>query len=183
VLATERIGKGPLRTGLFESLHRWGALDEDERARVARLAEESARSLAFARSVADRFPKGAGCLAAVVACLAVWSAFLWEPEVRDMVRGGVTLAAGLGAGAAVSHGLMRRRARRWTREILIPEGRREGIDFGRFVAVLEDLPPPGPRMFGELDDLREQSSAIRAELAASGLIEAGEASPQTASRG
>jgi hypothetical protein len=164
VRAVEQLRPGNLRKGLMNDLLRWGQLDERQRATLVRDADESARSLQFARSVATRLPSGAGCLVASLLCLAVWSAFLWAPAVRNLLWGGVTVFAGAVAGASVWQAILGRRVRRWTREILVPESQKAGVDLRRFLAVLGDVPAPGPHCVDELRDLKGQERTIREEL-------------------
>jgi hypothetical protein len=171
VQSVEQLRPGGLRTGLMNDLLRWGQMDDKQRTALARDADESARSLQFAKSVATRFPGNAGCLVAALASLAVWSAFLWAPAVRNLLWGGVTVFAGAAAGAAVWRAILRRRVHRWTQEVLVPESQKAGVDLRRFMTVLGDLPAPGPHNADELRDLKEQDETIRAELRNLGAVD------------
>jgi hypothetical protein len=164
VRSVEQLRPGGLRSGLMNDLLRWGQLDGGRRAALVKEADDSARSLQFATSVATRLPGGAGCLVGALLCLAVWSLFLWAPAVRNLLWGGVTVFAGAAVGALVWQAILARRVRRWTREVLVPESRKAGVDLRSFVAVLGDLPAPGPHGVDELRGLKEQEGAIREEL-------------------
>jgi hypothetical protein len=137
---------------------------------VAETAGESARALDFAATVVKRLPTSWGCLAGALVSLGVWSAFFWAPAVRELAWSVIIGLAGLAAGAAVFQLLQSHRVRRWTREVLIPEGEKADLDFDRFATVLRDLPPPGPYNQDELRRLREDSAPILQELAACGKI-------------
>jgi hypothetical protein len=173
VQAVEQLRLGPLRARLMKELRRWDCLDDGQREELARTARESARALAFADSVANRFPRSAGCLPALLACIAVWSAFLWAPAVRSLPGGILTGFAGLAAGAAVVQLLLTRGVRGWANDVLIPEGRNAGIDFGQLLVLIEDLPPPGPNSRDGLTVLKEYAATIREELVAAGEVAKG----------
>jgi hypothetical protein len=158
---------GALSRRLKDDLLRWGRLDEGQREALVRVIDESARAMQFARSIDSRVQSTAGCLIALLACLAVWTASLWVPAVGGVGLWWGVAFAGLMAGVAVHQLVLDRRVRRWTHEVLVPEGRKSGIDFHQFVAILDDLPPPGPRSDGALRHLQEQATTIRKELSAS----------------
>jgi hypothetical protein len=168
--SVEQLRLGPLRAGLLEQLHHWDRLGDRERSAVVETAGGSARALEFAATVVKRLPTSWGCLVGAVVSLGVWSAFFWAPAVRELAWGVVTGLAGLAAGAAVFQLLQSSRIRRWTREVLIPEGEKADLDYESFARVLRDLPPPGPYNQDELRRLREDSAAILQELAACGKI-------------
>jgi hypothetical protein len=84
--------------------------------------------------------------------------------VRNLLWGGVTVFAGAAAGAWVWQAILGRRVRRWTRETLVPESQKAGVDLRRFLAVLGDLPAPGPHCVDELRHLKGQEGTIREEL-------------------
>jgi len=165
VRSIEQLRPGGLRRGLMNDLLRWGQMDERQRVSLARDADQSACSLQFARSVATRLPNAAGgCVLALPICLVVWSALLWAPAVRNLLWGGVTLFAGAVAGAFVWQAILSRRVQRWTREVLVPESQQAGVDLRRFIAVLGELPAPGPHNVDEMRHLKEQEGTIREEL-------------------
>jgi hypothetical protein len=169
--SVEQLMPGGLRKGLMDDLLRWGQINERQRATLVRDADRSAHALQFARSVATRLPKAAGCLVGSLISLAVWSAFLWAPAVRDLQWGALTLLAGAAAGAATWHAILRRRVLRWTKEVLVPESQKAGVDLRQFIAVLGDLPAPGPHSVHELRDLKEQEGTIRQELKRLGEVD------------
>jgi hypothetical protein len=70
------------------------------------------------------------------------------------------------AGAAVYQLISDRRVRRWTHEVLIPEGRKSGINFHQLAAILEDLPLPSSRSDDAFRLLQEHAETIRKELSA-----------------
>jgi hypothetical protein len=73
--------EGPLSKRLRDELRRWDKLDEGQREALVYTIDESARVLRFAQSMAPRVPSNAGCIATLLACLAVWTAFLWLPQL------------------------------------------------------------------------------------------------------
>lgn len=167
----DELRPGPLRLRLRDDLRRWGGLDEGRREDLVRTVDESARAMRFTRSMAAKIPMGAGCLSGLLACFAVWGAsfgiLAWE-EVGLLWGIGLGLA-GLCAGAAAYQFVQGHRVRRWTRDVLIPESRKSGVDFRRVIDILDDLPPPGPRSHDSLHPLQEQARTIREELASFGV--------------
>jgi hypothetical protein len=124
----------------------------------------------FARAVAASFPGAAGCLQALLVAVAVWSAFLWAPAVRALLPGVATVIVGLGCGGAVLGLLQARRTRQWVRGVLIPEGEKAGIDFGRFLALLQT--PPGANLSSvPFRDMQLHTRTIRVQLATSGKLQ------------
>jgi len=168
--SVEQLRPGRLRTQLQDGLRRWGQLSEEQRTELLHTVTESARALQFAESVAGRLPGPAGCLVACIACIAVWSAFFWTTAGRHLLSSVALVFAGFVAGAVVFQQIFSRRVRRWAKEVLIPEGEMAGIDFRRFVAILDDLSDPSPRVRGELDGLKENAAAIMKELVATGKV-------------
>jgi cytochrome c biogenesis DsbD-like protein len=166
--SAEQLRLGPLRTRLMKELRQWDRLEEKRRTDLAHTAHEAARALRFLQSRAGQLPGSAGCLWGLLVCVSVWSAFLWAPAVRTLLGGALTVFAGLVAGTGVLQLLDSRRVKQWTREVFIPEGEKEGIDFGQLVAVLDDLPPPSPHGHDELHRWREHAGEVLEELAASG---------------
>jgi hypothetical protein len=164
VQSLEQLRHGEIRRGLMNDLLSWGQMDERQRAELVKDAEASARSLQLAKVVAKRLPRTAGCGLAALACLAVWSAIVWAPALRNLLWGGAIVLAGAMLGAAIWRTVLSGRVRRWTREVLAPEARRAGIDWQRFVAVLHDLPAPNPHSLDELRDLKDHEGIIRDEL-------------------
>ena len=162
----DELRPGALSTKLRADLLRWDGLDEGRREELVRVVDESARTMRFARSISPRIPSSAGCLIALVACLAVWTACLLVPDFgAEGLWWNVGVAfAGPMAGCAVHQFVLARRVRRWTHDVLVPEGRKSGIDFRHFVALLDELPPPGPRSDDVLRPLLEQAMTIRKEL-------------------
>jgi hypothetical protein len=171
VQSVEQLRPGSRRNGLMNDLLRWGQLNDEGRTALVKDAGESARSLQFARSVATQLPGSTGCLVAVLICLAVWSAFLWAPAVRNLLWGGVTVAAGAMVGTWVWQVILSRRMRRWTTEVLVPESQKAGVDLRRFIAVLGDLPAPGPHRVDELGNLKAHEGTIRDELKKLGEVD------------
>jgi hypothetical protein len=166
--SAEQLRLGSLRTRLMNELRQWEGLEKGRRTELARTADEAARALGFIRSRVGQLPASAGCLLGLLVCVGAWSAFLWAPAVRTLVGGTLTVFAGLLAGTGVLQLLESRRVKRWTREVFIPEGEKEEIDFGQLVAVLDDLPPPSPHGHDELHRWREHAGAVLEELAAFG---------------
>jgi hypothetical protein len=162
----DQLRAGRLRAGLKADLLRWDRLDERQRADLAQKADELARAMRFAGSIAPQIPSRGGCVTAVFVCLAVWTGFLWVPALAgDGLWWGAGVAvAGLLAGAAVHQLVLDRQVRRWTHAVLVPEGRKSGVDFDQFLAILDDLPPLGPRSQDTLGRLQEQAASIRKEL-------------------
>jgi hypothetical protein len=163
----DHLWPGPLKTRLMMDLQAWDKLEEPRRETVARETTESARASAFARSIAPKIPSSAGCAVGISTCLAIWVGLLWIPLFFDggwVAVGGVALA-GLLIGARVYQVVLERQIRRWTHEVLIPEGWATGINFPRLAAMLEDLPPPGPRSRDSLCPLQEHAPTLRKELA------------------
>jgi serine/threonine protein kinase len=76
---------------------------------------------------------------------------------------------GLGICGLVYQLLATRRVRAWTQDVLIPEGEKAGIEFGRFISVLEDVPPLSPYFHSELHALKEHTATIAKVLAERGL--------------
>jgi hypothetical protein len=168
IRSLDEFREGPLSKRLRDELRRWDELDEGQREALVYTIDQSARVLRFAQSMAPRVPSAAGCIATPLACLAVWTAFLWLPQLGlGALWQGVGVAfAGLAAGGAVHQLLLERRVSRWIHEVLVPEGQEAGIDFHHFIAFLDDLPTPGPRSDDVLRQWGEQSRMIRNELSA-----------------
>ncbi len=164
----EQLRPGPLRTELQEALRQWGQLSEEQRTELRHTATESVRALHFAESVASQLPGPVGCLPACLACLAVWSAFLWTSAGRRLLWSVALVFAGFAAGAVVLQHLFNRRVRRWTREVLIPEGETWGVDFGRLIAILKDLADSSYRARDELDGWRANARTLIKGLVAAG---------------
>jgi hypothetical protein len=68
----------------------------------------------------------------------------------------------------VFHFLANRRVRQWTKEVLIPEAERSGIDLAQLITVLKDLPPATPHSYDELGPLQNHTATILEAIAASG---------------
>lgn len=168
--SVEQLNQGRLRTEWLDQLKRWDQLAEVQRTNLAQISRETAEALRFARSMAGQLSSAVGCLPASLACLTVWSAFFWAPAVRNLFFGAVTVFIGLAAGTVVNQLFISRRVQRWVKEVLIPEGEISGINFARFITVLEDLPPPSPHRHNELTGLKENAAVILRVLAASGKI-------------
>jgi hypothetical protein len=164
----EQLTPGRLRTGLREALGRWPQLDEVRQERFLERVKGCAEAARFARSMAGRYTTGAaGCLAAVLVCLGVWSGCTWVFGSRLSTMGWVAVvAAGLMAGGMAAQFLWGGRDRRWVKEVLAPEARRSGISLGWLIVVLEDG-PPSHLVPDELGPLRGLKPAVRAELAPS----------------
>src|SRR5262249_34415260 len=130
--AAEALGllrPGRIRDGVVQGLHEWDQLDEPQRTALAKTATDTADILRFGSTMAGQIPGSTGCLTGMLGCLAVWSAFFWMPAARELLLGVVIGLAGLAAGAGISHVLRSRWTRRWTTEVLIPEGEKARIDF------------------------------------------------------
>ncbi len=173
-LSVESLRSGKLRDRLWAGLAGWERLKGRERIDLAREAGELALALKFAESVSSRVPSNAGCLIALVVCLAVWSALAWAPEVRK----NLPLAVGTGflgiiAGGGIQQAIFGRRMRRWVNDVLIPEGKKSGVAFPRLLDLIDNLPHPGPRNDDVLRHLKEGIDLIRKELAATGLATPG----------
>jgi hypothetical protein len=96
----------------------------------------------------------------------VWSAFLWAPAVWTLAWSVATGLGGLFAGGIVFQVLHNRRVRQWTRDFVIPEGEKAGIDLERLREVLADLPPPSHYNQDDLSRLRHDAAPIVEELTA-----------------
>jgi hypothetical protein len=169
--ASECLRRGRLRDDLFDELRHWQDLGEGRRNDLATDAEVMARTMHFAGMASEKFPREAGCLIATVLCISVWSSLLWWPGLRGDLAGILaTAVVGILFGTAASQAFQRRRIRRWVSEVVIPEGSKSGLDFDRFIALVEDIPPSGPHSRDELCSLRDHSQAIREALGAEGWI-------------
>jgi hypothetical protein len=167
----DQLKPGRLRTGLQDTLGRWPQLDEVQQERFLGKVKGCAEAVRFARSMAGRYTTGAaGCLAAVLVCVGIWSGCAWVLGGRLSILAWVAVAAaGLMAGGTAAHLLWGGRDRRWVKEVLAPEARRSGICVEWLLAVLEDR-APSPQVKDELGRLRDLQPAIRAELAPSGDV-------------
>jgi hypothetical protein len=147
-------------------MKRWGALDESQRQELVRAIDQSVLTMQFARSIAPRIPRSDGWVIGVVVCIAVCSASLGIPAVREGILswGFAVGLVGVAAGVAVFQFILNRRVRQWTHDVLIPEGRDLHMDFGRFIELLDELPEMSRGSDDAIRNLQEQSMAIRSVL-------------------
>jgi len=162
----EGMRPGALHGELLKQLLSWERLEEEQRASIVQRISVSARAWQFARQIAPGFPGEAGCLAAFLAGLVVWSAFLWLPVVRDWLWGTVTVAVGCGVAAFTGHAFLGRRVRRWAREVLAPEAEHAKVPLTTFLVVVDDLPESRLGVMEELWPIKDQIDTIRAVLLA-----------------
>src|SRR5262249_16867403 len=109
VRAVEKLRPGRQRTDRMNDFLRSDQMDEKQRTTLVEDAGKSAGCLQFATSLAPQIPRSAGCLVAALICLAIWSAFLWAPAVRNLLWGGVTVFAGAALGASIWQAILHRR--------------------------------------------------------------------------
>ncbi len=162
--SVEELRSGSLKTRLSKDLRAWNQLDEGQRLNLIGEASELTRAIKFATSISPQVPENAGCAIGILICLAIWGVAFFVPVSWD--NGslmGVALAGPL-IGAVVYQFDVSRRVRLWTAETLVPEGRKAGINFRHFVALLDDLPPPNSRSTEVLKPLQEHAQIIREEL-------------------
>jgi hypothetical protein len=170
----EQLGPGQLRVRLEQGLEQWDRLDHGRRAGLLKSASDLERVLDFARTVADKVPGSSGCLAGLLACLALWAVFVGLVAAGYLAGGPAVgfacVVAGPLVGLAAIYWLQRRRFRRWVEEVVIPEGEQAGIDFAQLAAVLQESPASG--LFGNdgLRPLRDEADNVVKALAASGKI-------------
>jgi hypothetical protein len=174
--ALNTIGELPRTLGarLKADLQRWGGMSEIQRAQFVQEIDESARTLHFAKSIASQVPGpgSSGCLVGAAGCLAVCLASFMIPAVREgsFWWGVGVVIAGLLVAGAVFQFFMNRGVRRWIQDVLVPLGREEKVDFGRFIDLLDDLPPSGPRSNDAYSGLQEHAATIRDVLSEFGLL-------------
>lgn len=162
----EELPTGGLSTKFRSAMRHWSELDEVQRNQLVRMVDESVSTMKFAKSIAPRIPDSDGWMFGVIATLAVWSASLAIPAVRDgrlwwVIGAGL---AGLMAGVAVFQLLLDRQVRRWTNDVLVPEGRQLNINFRQFIDLLDDLPQPSRQSDDAIRSLQEQAGTIREVL-------------------
>ncbi len=165
--SVDELRPGLLMTRLSKELRRWDQLDEAQRANLTRESSELARAMKFALSISTQVPENAGCAIGFLICLAVWGAAFVVPASISKSNGFVLGAALAGPllGSVVYQFIVSHQVRQWTREVLVPEGRKSGISFQHFVSLLEDLSPARTRSADVLDPLKEYGQTIREELA------------------
>ncbi len=166
----KQLRPGNLHKQLLNELLQWDQMDNIQRADLVTKTEKMAHSLLFAGTVARRMPQTAGCLVISLGCAAVWGALLFIPGIRNLLWGGISLFACLIFAASLWQMLLVSCIRSWTKEVLVLEGKKIGIDFHYFMDILKDLPAPSPHSEDELRHLKEHESVIREELVATGAI-------------
>lgn len=164
--AVEELRTGTQSSKFMGDLKRWGALDESQRKELVQAIDQTVQNMQFAMSIASRIPRSDGWVIGVVACIAVWSASMGIPAVRENILswGFAIGLVGVATGIAVFQFILYRRVRQWTQDILIPEGRDLHIDFGRFIEFLDELPESGRGSEDPIRDLQDQSKAIRSVI-------------------
>lgn len=168
--AIERLWPGRLRNQLQAELRQWGRLSEGERLMLQQRATESARAVQFAELMASRLPGAAGCLPACLACMAVWSAFLWTAAGRYLLWSLVLVFGGIVVAAITLQLCFNWSPNRWVKGSIIREGEKENIDFERLATILEDLFGRRQRVPVELAGLKQHAAEILETLAVFGKI-------------
>ncbi len=169
--AYEQVGgmrAGAMCSGFLGQLLNWERLSAEQRTLLGQEIGARARAWQFARHIAPGFPSSAGCLPAALAGLAVCSAFVWAPALRNLLAGSLTLVVALGAAALTRHLLQTRRVTQWTRNVLIPEADDAGVSLPSFLAVVDDLSGSRLEMMEELWPIKLEIETIRAVLTVQG---------------
>jgi hypothetical protein len=166
----ETMRPGALRSSLLKQLLDWDRLTMEQRALLGQEIGSQARAWQFAAQIAPAFPGNIGCVAAALAALVVWSAFLWLPAVHSWSWGPITVVLGFGAAALVRHLLLTRRVRQWTRKVLIPEAQHANVSVHCFLAVVDDLPGSRLGMMEDLWPVKLELDTIRGVLSADGRL-------------
>jgi hypothetical protein len=166
----EQLRPGNLHKQLMNELLQWDQMDDIQRVDLVTRTYNMVNSLAFARSIVGQMPQYTGCFIIFLSCAAVWFALLFIPGFRNLLWGGISLFACLAVAGSAWQMLLVHHIRSWTKDVLVPEGKKIGIDFHCFMAVLADLPPSSPQSEDELRHLKEYENVIREELVAAGAI-------------